>query len=220
MEQPSSLIEVPKIRITNFKQPVVKKCRECKSTLSPSTMSGGAGISTRQCLLCRQKKQQSAMKERLKKKKNKEKRLKRCLECLKNKRKKGKTKCASCIRKYDVMYWGKRAWAVFAKWLKKKAGDSFECYTCYTVSPIAKAQAGHCFHRGRDFFRAIDFDPDHIRLQDGNCNLDMRGQRQIFQHRLTMELGVEQVADMINQRHKAPALTIPELQAIISNYTV
>lgn len=150
-------------------------------------------------------------------------RTKKCLECLTRKRKKGKTRCATCIRKYDVGYWGKKAWIVFAKWLKASRmtfQGYFVCYTCGKTFDIDRAQAGHCFHRGRQQYKALDFDEKHIRLQCGGCNCDQfeNGKRNIFQAKLTRELGVEEVEKMIWRRHNEPPLTVSELQGIINKY--
>lgn len=148
---------------------------------------------------------------------------KKCLECNKGKRTYGETRCATCIRKYDVMYWGKKAWGVFAKHLKKIQASFqgyFTCYTCGLQFPIERAQAGHCFHRGHQRYKALDFDPRHIHLQHDGCNMDSMGNKQnIFQAKLTKELGPEEVEKMIWRRQNEPPLTIPELQEIIKKYS-
>lgn len=146
----------------------------------------------------------------------------KCLENCGRKRSKGKTRCATCLRKYDVGYWGKKAWETFAKYLKASQvtfQGYFTCYTCDKTFDIDRAQGGHCFHRGNQAYKALDFDPLHIRLQHDGCNMDSMGNKQnIFQAKLTRELGAEAVEKMIWRRHNEPALTIPELQAIIVKY--
>lgn len=114
-----------------------------------------------------------------------------------------------------------KAWNTFAKWLKLTQmtfEGYFTCYTCGKTLPIAEAQAGHCFHRGRQNYRAIDFDPKHIKLQCGGCNCFSTGQTNIFQARLTRELGIEEVEKMIWRRANEPALTIEELKDLINKY--
>lgn len=113
----------------------------------------------------------------------------------------------------------KKAWNTFAKWLKKEK-DFFTCYTCDKTLPIEESQAGHCFHRGSQRYRAIDFDPKHIHLQCGGCNCFSTGQTNIFQARLTRELGIEEVEKMIWRRNNEPPLTIEELKEMIKRYTV
>lgn len=147
-----------------------------------------------------------------------------CLENCGRKRAKGKTRCSTCLREFDVTYWAKRAWTKFAKSLKN-AQVSFQgyftCWTCDETKPIQVAQAGHCFHRGRQNYKALDFDPNHIRLQCSACNMDMNGNKQnIFQAKLVREIGIERVEEMIWRRVNEPALTIPELQEIIKKYSV
>lgn len=115
----------------------------------------------------------------------------------------------------------KKAWNTFARWLKisqMSFQGYFTCYTCGKTLPIAEAQAGHCFHRGRQNYRAIDFDPKHIRLQCGGCNCFSTGQTNIFQAKLTRELGIEEVEKMIWRRANEPALTIEELKDLINKY--
>lgn len=111
----------------------------------------------------------------------------------------------------------KKAWNTFAKWLKKDK-DYFTCYTCGKTLPIEQAQAGHCFHRGRQRYKALDFDPKHIRLQCGGCNCFSSGQTNVFQAKLTHELGIKAVDKMIWLRANEPALTIEELKNIIKKY--
>lgn len=111
----------------------------------------------------------------------------------------------------------KKAWNTFAKWLKKDK-DYFTCYTCHKTLPIEQAQAGHCFHRGKQRYKALDFDPKHIRLQCGGCNCFSSGQTNVFQAKLTRELGIEEVENMIWRRADEPALTIEELKEIIKKY--
>jgi len=108
---------------------------------------------------------------------------------------------------------------VFAKVLKLEQvsfEDTFVCYTCEKTFHISEAQAGHCFHRGRQRYKALDFDDKkHIRLQHGGCNMDMHGGNQnIFQLKLTVEQGTEAIKQLIWRRHNEPALTVEELLQI------
>ena len=111
----------------------------------------------------------------------------------------------------------KKAWNLFAKSLKQ-GKDYFTCYTCGKVLPIEQAQAGHCFHRGKQRYKALDFDPKHIRLQCGGCNCFSTGQTNIFQAKLTRELGIEEVEKMIWRRHNELPLTVEELKDLIKFY--
>lgn len=227
---------------TNFKQKKQPKCTFCKE---PLNLIGGLTASVFQTLniklhpWCLKKKQNEKNKkkfldgqrrsglikrEKLKKQKNKERRLRNCLECLNRKRTKGKTKCSDCLRKYDVSYWGTQTWNAFSAWLKALLvtfQGYFICYTCDKTFTIDLAQAGHCFHRGNQHYKALDFDPKHIHLQCGGCNMDSMGNKQnVFQAKLTREIGIEAVEHMIWRRHNEPALTIPELQALKQEFTL
>lgn len=112
----------------------------------------------------------------------------------------------------------KKAWNTFAKWLKKDK-VFFNCYTCERSFPIEQAQAGHCFHRGKARYKAIDFEPKHIHLQCSGCNCFSTGQTNIFQAKLTRELGIEEVEKMIWRRYNEPPLTVEELKKLIHLYT-
>lgn len=169
-----------------------------------------------------------------------------CRRCEENKKLKGRKYCLTCLnflarekakqklalkkfrveqkklkkrekRENNYKTVSKRAWNLFAKSLK--AGkDYFTCYTCGKVLPIEQAQAGHCFHRGKQRYKALDFDREHIRLQCGGCNCFSTGQTNIFQAKLTRELGIEKVEDMIRRRNQEVALTVYELKEIIKKY--
>lgn len=156
------------------------------------------------CLLCLQKEERMKRLQKSAKKKERE-----ALRKLKRKEK----------RENSYKTVSKKAWNTFAKWLKKEK-DFFTCYTCLKTLPIEESQAGHCFHRGSQRYRAIDFDPKHIHLQCGGCNCFSTGQTNIFQARLTRELGIEEVEKMIWRRNNEPPLTIEELKELIARYTV
>ena len=116
----------------------------------------------------------------------------------------------------------KKAWNIFASFLKKSQATFngyFTCYTCEKVLPVEQAQAGHCFHKGNQRYRAIDFDPLHIRLQCGGCNCFSTTQTNIFQLKLTKELGIKKVEQMIWRRQHEPELTIDELKELINKYS-
>lgn len=194
------------------------KTKLCKKCLKKPRMIG-----RRLCLSCVSMDLHLRQKEQKAKKKEREKKLILCLRCKKNKRYKRKKKvltvCRSCFLETDVEYWADKAWSAFAKWLKKEL-VWFTCYTCGKTLPIEQAQAGHCFHRGNARYKAIDFDPKHIHLQCGGCNCFSTVQTNIFQAKLTRELGIEEVEKMIWRRNNEPPLTIEELKELIARYTV
>lgn len=199
---------------------MTKLCKKCsKETYSTSNLCY-SHLKEKE----REKMKVYAKKARLKVKKEKKKEKKKllCSRCGENKRYKRKKKiltvCRSCFFETSVEYWSDKAWSAFAKWLKKDK-EYFTCYTCHKTLPIEQAQAGHCFHRGNQRYRAIDFDPKHIKLQCGGCNCFSTGQTNIFQARLTRELGIEEVEKMIWRRANEPALTIEELKDLITEYS-
>jgi hypothetical protein len=151
-----------------------------------------------------------------------------CLECFARPRAKKRrgngfyTKCKTCLLACDVGYWGDKCWEFFSKYLKAKLvtfQGYFTCYTCDKTFTIDLAQAGHCFHRGNQHYKALDFDEKHIHLQCGGCNMDSQGNKQnVFQAKLTREIGIEAVEKMIWRRNNEPALMIHELQILIEEY--
>lgn len=210
--------------ITNFKPTTMtveskntKKCRKCFTDMN------GIG---RVCTKCQITRQQELLKVSLQRKKlcikkQKEKKLLTCLRCKLRPRYKRKktilTVCRTCYFETNVPYWGEKAWETFSKWMKRNK-DYFTCYTCEKIFPIDEAQTGHCFHRGNQMYKLLDFDPQHLRLQCGGCNCFSMTQTNIFQAKLTRELGIEEVEKMIWRRHNEPVLTIEELKEIIKLY--
>lgn len=111
---------------------------------------------------------------------------------------------------------GKKTWVVFALMLKyeqKNFQDNFTCYTCEVLKHISEAQAGHCAHRGRECFKSVDFDDEkHIKLQCATCNgpkAHIYGN--IFQMKLTEELGTEEFKKLLWRRHHEQPLTRQQL---------
>lgn len=172
-----------------------------------------------------EKKKASLEKQKLKIKKEKIKKLMLCLRCGKNKReakKKNSTLCRTCRLESSPVYWGKKAWTVFSLYIRKKAekekGVIF-CYTCDCVYKLKELQAGHCFHKGNGRYKALDFDEKHIRPQCGKCNVYTGGMVNIFQAKLTRELGIKAVENMIFRRKNELPLTLAELKEIYAKYS-
>lgn len=118
-------------------------------------------------------------------------------------------------------YLGPKAWAKFSLWVRKQAAnfeDYVECFTCRRLFPISEMQAGHCFHRGRQQWKALDFDPRHIRPQCQGDNGPKGGLTAEFTLRLVEELGIDAVKEFERRRAQEPPLTPEELKEIIKLY--
>lgn len=115
----------------------------------------------------------------------------------------------------------KKAWKVFSLYIRKKYpgfNDYAACYTCGNLKPRTELQAGHCFHRGRQRYKAIDFDEKHIRPQCSQCNFFRGGRNIEFTLKLVEEHGLEAVNEMKRRRDTEPPLTNKQLQEIINKY--
>lgn len=186
----------PLLKPTTIKKP--KNCRDCKKELKDKEL-----FSSR-CHICFLKR----LKETKKKKTKQASERKQ-----KKKEKKHNTNA----------YLGKKAWTAFSKHLRQSQANfqgDVECYTCGRRICWTIAQAGHLFHRGRQAWKALDFDTDHIRLQDFSCNINGSGQGGKFALKLIAELGIEKVKEMEYRRHNEPPLTPDELKEIIKKYAI
>lgn len=124
-------------------------------------------------------------------------------------------------KKNDIKLLGKKTWDTFSLWIRNKYANFqgyVECYTCGRIILVSEAQAGHCFHRGKQHWKPLDFDEKHIRPQCEGCNKYSSGQTNIFQSKLVKEHGQEEVDNMIWRRANEKACTPEELKAIRNKY--
>jgi len=172
------------------------KCKTCHKQFREYKRNGI--ILSRYCLDCRNKK---ALKEK--------KRIKK-LKLAERKKKKREAK------QNTNKYWGKKCWIAFTKFLKKERANFqgyAQCYTCGKQFKIKQLQCGHCFHRGRGGWRAIDFNPQHIQLQCPACNINGGGKIPIFTANLIRDFGWEFYQELERGAVK-PALSVDELKEI------
>lgn len=142
---------------------------------------------------------------------------------LKQEKQKEKKRIKKEAKRNTNSYLGKIAWSKFSKWVRTRATNFqgyVECFTCRRLFPIKEMQAGHCFHRGNTQWKAIDFDPEHIRPQCGGCNGPQSGKTAEFTLRLVQELGIEKVKEFERRRVQEQPLTPDELKEIIKLYSV
>lgn len=206
--------------------PQKKNCKICGNLHEPHYQNG---IASRVCHECQRniemgKKIARVNKMKTAKKKERTKKLMMCLRCKERPRedKKKTTSCRTCRLAHDPMHWGEKVWGVFSLYIRtkmKKEKGVIECYTCDKPLELKEAQAGHCFHKGRGRYKALDYDPRHIRPQCGDCNVDTDGMVNVFQSRLTRELGIEAVDNMILRRHTEAPLEIEELKTLYEHFS-
>jgi len=125
-------------------------------------------------------------------------------------------------QKSELKKWSKKTWTAFSLYIRTKYVNFqgyVQCYTCEKWFPLKETQAGHCFHKGNGAYKALDFDENHIKPQCGGCNVFTGGSVNKFQHKLTQELGLTGVEEMIKRRATEKALTVEELQFIYEQYT-
>lgn len=203
-----------------------KKCKICGRDFEPHYQNGIASRICSQCQRDIQRGKNLARVEMVKSKKKKEriKKLMMCLRCgerPREKKKKG-TSCRTCRLEHDPVYWGKKVWDAFSLYIRTKAQKKkgvILCYTCEKPLQLKEAQAGHCFHKGNGRYKALDYDERHIRPQCGGCNVDTGGMVNVFQAKLTRELGIAEVENMILRRHTEQPLEIKALKELYTHFS-
>lgn len=203
-----------------------KPCKICGKPHEPHYQNG---IASRTCRECQRDLELGKTADRIKKmrtakKKERTKKLMMCLRCKERPReaKKKGTSCRTCRLAHDPVYWGEKVWDIFSLYIRtkmKKEKGMIECYTCDKSLELKEAQAGHCFHKGNGRYKLLDYDPRHIRPQCGGCNVNTGGKVNVFQARLTRELGIETVENMILRRHTEQPLNVDELKTLYQHFS-
>lgn len=142
---------------------------------------------------------------------------------LKKEQQKERLKIKKEAKRNTNSYLGKVAWHKFSKHVRSKTADFqgyASCFTCGRTYQWKELQAGHCFHRGRQQWKALDFDPLHIRPQCMGDNGPKGGMTAEFTLRLVDELGLEAVKEFERRRVQELPLTPEELKEIIKLYSV
>lgn len=142
---------------------------------------------------------------------------------LKQEKQKEKKLVKKQLKQNTNSYLGPKAWSVFSKWVRSKDADFqgyASCFTCRKSFQWKELQAGHCFHRGRQQWKALDFDPKHIRPQCMGDNGPKGGMTAEFTLRLVEELGIDAVKEFERRRVQEPPLTPEELKEIIKLYSI
>lgn len=149
----------------------------------------------------------------------------KCTRCKLKPRTKKSLRCASCKRDVDPKYWAKKAWGVFSEYIRRRGADwkgEVSCYTCGKVKHYKEMQAGHFAHKGNQNYRAIDFEPKHLRPQCYWCNSQRHGAGMSweFGQNLEQEYGKDWLLEIKRRRKIEPALTIEELKEIYAKYSL
>lgn len=200
-------------------------CKVCNIPIQRQTTYAGV-IQSKICTTCLRAKQKEKRERNLtrlaeRKQKNREKKLRTCLDCLERPREKNKNRCRTCRLKNDVQYWSKKAWGVFSEYIRRRSAafnDYVACYTCRKQFLWKQLNAGHFDHRGRERYKAIDFEPKHIQAQCVNCNKGKNGEQFLFGKHLEEDYGKEWPEQIRKRRATELPLTIPALQEKIEFY--
>lgn len=113
---------------------------------------------------------------------------------MKSQLKKVKSKSVKSLIKRSRPYLKKRAWKAWSVFIRTKYADKFGyvvCYTCPTKKHFREMHAGHYKH-GR-----LDFDERNIHPQCPQCNKWNHGRLDVYGERLTKELGVKGMAQLV-----------------------
>lgn len=109
-----------------------------------------------------------------------------------------------------------KAWTVWSRYIRSRAADEFgmvKCYTCPQIKHWKELQAGHYWHR------RLDFDPRNIHPQCPQCNKNMHGNLAEYAARLTIEIGVEEMAKLrLDANTTKNTYSIEFYQEIIAKY--
>lgn len=105
------------------------------------------------------------------------------------------TKSKRSRQKSENSKWKIKVWKIFSKYIRlrdclktTKTTDTGICYTCNKLILYKDSQAGHCIS-GRGNY--ILLDEDCVELQCEHCNIELRGNYDIFIPKKIREKGLE-----------------------------
>lgn len=116
----------------------------------------------------------------------------------------------------------KICWTWFSQYIRlrdclKTTGTLHEgrCYTCDTIYPMKKLQAGH-FLPGRK--NAVLFQEDQVHAQCFACNVWNHGSWPEYYEHMTKDWGIDRIQMMLIGRHDIKKFTRYELEQLIETY--
>lgn len=121
-------------------------------------------------------------------------------------------------KKYEgsqTKFWNNKCWKLMSLWVRTKDADQDgyqPCYTCDAWKHYKDLQAGHRHHR------RLDYDERNIHPQCRRCNMKgnggLDGNLGEYEHRLTLQYGVEWTAKLKQDANTHPGYRLDELKTI------
>lgn len=127
------------------------------------------------------------------------------------------------IRKTPLKTLERKAWDVFARWVKRRdaklsgsiALDWLKCYTCRKDILVTESHAGHFIHN-RNIVR---FNEKVVHGQCNKCNTYLRGNLAEYTIHMIEDYGREEVSRLLSLKVQTHVFTREELEGIIKKYT-
>lgn len=102
---------------------------------------------------------------------------------------------------------------VFNTYIRKRDADR-PCVSCGTF----KAEEFHCGHYIASTYSYLRFNEFNANKQCSKCNTHLRGNSVPYRIELINRIGLQQVEQLENDRHKELKITIPEIKELIKLY--
>ena len=109
--------------------------------------------------------------------------------------------------------------AVFSKYIRWYYADDngyVECYTCNVQKPVKEMQCGHFQSR---MHRSTRWHTNNCRPQCVKCNMFSQGEQYMFGKLLELEIGKENVDEIVATSKRTLKLTKVDLECLIDYYT-
>jgi len=109
--------------------------------------------------------------------------------------------------------------AVFSKYIRWYYADDsgyVECYTCAVSKPVKEMQCGHFQSRKH---RSTRWHKNNCRPQCVKCNVFSQGEQYMFGKLLELEIGKENVEQLLATSRKTIKLGKVDLECLIEHYT-
>ena len=105
----------------------------------------------------------------------------------------------------------KKAWKVFAKWIKER--DKYICFTCGRKCEGSGAHAGHFIPKSVGGL-TLYFHEENVHCQCYNCNINLGGNQYLY----GVKLGEEKVKELYALKNKIVKWSDEDYQNLINKY--
>ena len=108
-----------------------------------------------------------------------------------------------------------RVFSIFIRTREVRHDGYTTCYTCGVIKPWQEMQCGHFMRRANMTTR---FHEDNCRVQCNDCNVNRNGMEDSFEENLRLELGDEEVENLIKLSKTTQGFSDDELSTKVAFY--